>query len=148
MQVCWRADVDLIHEKETALELLSLCPPSSSETLPVPVGVFRRWLAGEDAADDSADVEGIGAEDGISENSSFVVERLGCAVARGRDGGRGDIAADPKAIRPGDVIVIPANHPGDPRQLGDLPPDADLDVGGTAPIGLLVLSLSSACTRS
>ena len=131
VQVCWRADVDLIHEKETALELLSLCPPSSSETLPVPVGVFRRWLAGEDAADDSADVEGIGAEDGISENSSFKGERQ-IIRWRGAETEVGDIAADPKAIRPGDVIVIPANHPGDPRQLGDLPPDADLDVGDRA----------------
>ena len=76
VQVCWRADLDLIDEKETALELLSLCPPSSSEALPVPVGVFRRWLAGEDATDDSTDVEGTGTEDGLSRNGSPTVGEL------------------------------------------------------------------------
>ena len=131
VQVCWRADLDLIDEKETALELLSLCPPSSSEALPVPVGVFRRWLAGEDATDDSTDVEGTGTEDGLSRNGSPTVERL-VVRWRGAETEAEDITADPKAIRPGDVIVIPVNHPGHPRQLGDLPPDADLDVGDRA----------------
>ena len=131
VQVCWRADLDLIDEKETALELLSLCPPSSSETLPVPVSVFRRWLAGEDAADDSTDVEGTGTEDGLNMNGSPTVERL---VVRWRGGETelGNITADPRAIRPGDIIVIPVTHPGPARQLGDLPPDADLDVGDRA----------------
>ena len=131
VQVCWRADLDLIDEKETALELLSLCPPSSSETLPVPVSVFRRWLAGEDAIDDSTDVEGIGTEDGLSRNGSPTVESL---VVRwqGAETELGNITADPRAIRPGDIIVIPATHPGPARQLGDLPPDADLDVGDRA----------------
>ena len=131
VQVCWRADLELIDEKETALELLSLCPPSSSEALPVPVSVFRRWLAGEDAADDSADVEGIGTEDSLRENGSPTVEHL-VVWWRGTETEVGDITADPKAIRPGDVIVIPATHPGLARQLGDLPPDADLDVGDRA----------------
>ena len=131
VQVCWRADLDLIDEKETALELLSLCPPSSSETLPVPVSVFRRWLAGEDAADDSADVEGTGTEDDLSRNGLPTVERL-VVRWRGVETEAGDITADSKAIQPGDIIVIPATHPGPARQLGDLPPDADLDVGDRA----------------
>ena len=130
VQVCWRTDVDLTREKET-LELLSLCPPSSSETLPVPVGVFMRWLAGEDAADDSADVEGIGAEDSPRGNGSSTQERL-VVRWRGAETEAEDITEDPKAIRPGDVIVIPANHLGLARQLGDLPPGPDLDVGDRA----------------
>lgn len=130
VQVCWRADVDLTREKET-LELLSLCPPSSSETLPVPIGVFKRWLAGEDAADDSADVEGIGTEDSLRRNGSSTKERL-VVRWRGAETEAGDITADPRAIRPGDVIVIPANYLGSARQLGDLPPDADWDVGDRA----------------
>ena len=129
VQVCWRADLDLIGEKETALELLSLCPPSSNETLPVPIGVFRRWLARGTVEDDSADVEGIeriGTEDDSDGKSAPVVRW------RGADTGRDDITDDPKAIRPGDVIVIPASHPGQARQLGDVPPDAALDVGDEA----------------
>ena len=131
IQVCWRADLDLTDEKETALELLSLCPPSSSETLPVPVSVFRSWLAGEDAADDSADVEGTGTEDSLRGNGSPTVERL-VVRWRGTETEAEDITADPRAIRPGDIIVIPVTHPGLARQLGDLPPDADLDVGDRA----------------
>ena len=131
VQVCWRADLDLTKKKETALELLALCPPSSSETLPVPVGVFKRWLAGEDTADDSADVEGIGTEDSLRGNGSSTKERL-VVRWRGAKTEIGDITENPKAIRPGDVIVIPANHPGPARQLGDLPPDAALDVGDRA----------------
>ena len=131
VQVCWRADLDLIEKKQTAIELLRLCPPSSSETLPVPVGVFKRWLAGEDAADDSADIEGIGTEDGLSRNGSPTVERL---VVRwnGAETETGNITADPGEVRPGDVIVIPVNHPGPMHQLGDIPPDANLDVGDRA----------------
>lgn len=129
--VCWRADLDLIGEKETSLELLSLCPPSSSETLPVPVGVFRHWLAGEEAADDSADVEGTCTEDDLNWNSSPTVERL-VVRWRGAETKAEDITTDPKAIRPGDIIVIPATHPGPARQLGDLPPGADMDVGDRA----------------
>ncbi len=132
VQVCWRADLDLIREKETALELLALCPPSSSETLPVPIGVFRRWLAGEDAADDSADVEGIKAEDGISGNGSSNVEERQIIRWWGAETEAEPITADPKAIRPGDVIVIPTKHQGATDQLGDLPLDADLDVGDRA----------------
>ena len=97
----------------------------------MPVGVFRRWLAGEDAIDDSTDVEGIGTEDGLSRNGSPTVE---CLVMRwqGAETELGNITADPRAIRPGDIIVIPATHPGPARQLGDLPPDAALDVGDRA----------------
>lgn len=134
VQVCWRADLDLKSKKSQkhAIESLCLCPPSSSETLPAPVGVFKRWLAGEDTADDSADVEGTSAEDGIGEIRSSTVERR---VIRWRGAAETEdehITAKPGEIRPGDVIVIPADHPGPERQLGDLPPDADLDVGDYA----------------
>ena len=131
VRICWRADLNLIGEKETALELLSLCPPSSSESLPVPIGVFRRWLAGEDAADDSADVEGIGTEDSLHGNGSSTKERL-VVRWRGAETEAEDIIDNPKAIRPGDIIVIPATHPGPARQLGDLPSGADMDVGDRA----------------
>lgn len=59
VQVCWRADLDLSSEEgqDRAIETVSLCPPSSGETLPVPIGLFRRWLIGaEDLEDRSADV--------------------------------------------------------------------------------------------
>ncbi len=127
VQVCWRADLDLMGEaREHAIESLSLCPPSSNEMLPVPISVFRRWLAGETFDDLSGDVEGSG-NDTLEEVASL----NGCEVVRwkGAETESGDITADSMEIRPGDVIVIPANHPFPVHLLGDLPPDADRDVG-------------------
>ena len=131
IQVCWRTDLDLTHDKHTAIELLSLCPPSSSETLPVPMGVFKHWLAGEDIADDSGDLEGTGLEYKLKDSVSPSTERL-VVRWRGAETEIGDITADPAQIRPGDIIVVPVNHPGPMNQIGDIPRGADLDVGDQA----------------
>jgi len=56
VQVVFRRDLGVNTEKWA--DIVSLCPPSSSETAPVPVGLFRKWLTGEDFDDQSADVEG------------------------------------------------------------------------------------------
>ena len=139
VQVCWRADLDLTSPdaQDLAIESLTLCPPGSSETLPVPIGVFKRWLALEDATDNSGDVEGIQPVDGREEGSNLANHR----VVRWRGGrtNRKDITSDPANIRPGDVIVIPipTGPPGRWDQLGDLPPEATeppaaLDVGDPA----------------
>ena len=126
VQVCWRADLDLIHDREGALETLSLCPPSSGETLPVPIGVFRRWLAGEAVEDDSADVEGIVTEEASNRSGAPVVQW------RGAETDEDNITDDPRKIRPGDVIVVPTSHPYETRRLGDVPSDAVLDIGDEA----------------
>ena len=140
VQVCWRADIDLATSegKESALEALSLCPPSSGESLPVPIGVFKRWLSGEKADDDSSDVEGMERDIGqVGEGSrgakQNVVRWRGTRETRLRD----DITADPNHIRPGDVIVVPTNHPGGHERLGDFPPKSvesvdTLDIGDQA----------------
>ena len=133
VQVCWRADVDLTNStaQEASLESLSLCPPSSNETLSVSISAFKRWLAGEDAEDNSADVEGsrvaAGSDgEGVS-TADYQVIRW-----RGAETKHEDITSVPAQIRPGDVIVIPTQHPRPWQQLGDLPPDAELDVGDRA----------------
>lgn len=135
VQVCWRADIDLRNEEaqQYAFESLTLCPPSSSETLPVPIGVFRRWLAGqEDLEDHGADVEGkdTGAEH--QEDSHLATHRV--VRWRGAKTNGEDVTSNPASIQPGDVVVIPAMHPGPWEQLGDLPSEAvelpaALDVG-------------------
>ncbi len=140
VQVCWRADIDLATPagKVNALEVLRLCPPSSGESLPVPIGVFRRWLSGEQADDDSSDVEG--TEKYIDQDDEGLPnEELSIVRWRGsRDTEVDyDITADPRQIRPGDVIVIPTSHPGRPEQLGDFPvnsiePVDKLDIGDLA----------------
>ena len=133
VQVCWRADMDLADEeaREHAVESLVLCPPSSSETLPVPISVFRRWLAGETFEDDSGDMEGSGTTTDTNEESASY---RGREIIRWRGAGTelGDITSDPRNIRPGDVIAIPTNHPLPRQLLGDLPQEADPDVGDRA----------------
>ena len=133
VQVCWRADLDLTNEetREHALESLSLCPPSSSETLPVPIYVFKRWLAGKDMEDGSADVESIQTATDIDEIDASIAAHS-IIRWRGAETNLKDVTTKPADIRPGDVIVIPANHPGSQNPLGDLPPDSDLDIGDRA----------------
>ena len=146
VQVCWRADMDLASEEagRYALESLTLCPPSSTETLPVPIGLFRRWLAGEEAEDASGDVEGA-PSDNSPEGMRYAPEkgegshRAGWRVVRwhGARTDPKDITSNPADIRPGDMVVIPTAHPGSPLQLGDLPAagsdcPAALDVGNAA----------------
>ena len=144
VQVCWRADLDLSSDEtqEDALRVLSICPPSSVETLPVPVGVFRSWLSGPDAEDDSADVEGSQTQE-ISDAPDLEggsVDAMRRVVRwRGRETSLDAITAVPSAIRPGDVVVVPGGHPGVARELGDFLVDvvkddkaASLDVGDQA----------------
>ena len=139
VQVCWRADIDLTNKdaQDAAIESLTLCPPSSSETLPAPVALFKRWLAGKGANDFSADadVEGVQISDEDWEDSNLSARRI--IRWRGTKTDGKDLTSDPANVRPGDVIVIPSTHPGPRDRLGDLPPEASdspatLDVGDAA----------------
>ena len=137
VQVCWRADLDLSNEEgeDAALASLALCPPSSGETLPVPIGAFKSWLArGGDAEDRSADVLHAREEGKGEKATGAKVEHdtgldAGHRVIRwrGRQTDDKDITSTPNDIRPGDVIVIPTNHPGPWNHLGDLLLDEHAD---------------------
>ncbi len=125
VQVCWRVALDL--------DTLSLCPPAASETLPVPIGVFRRWLAGTLSEDVSSDVEGVDADtpDIEQEEASERVLRW-----RGAKTNAGDFISHPGDIRPGDIVVIPTSVSAS-MALGDFPAAGDdggpnLDVGDRA----------------
>ena len=129
VHVCWRADLDLSSNdnQEDAIESLTLCPPSSSETLPVPIGVFRRWLAGTGAEEDfSADVPH--AENGDEMDAASGTGRATADAGatrrivrwRGARTSREEVTATPGDLRPGDVIVVPTAHPGPWWQLGDV----------------------------
>lgn len=127
VQVCWRADVDLRDEEvhSEILDALRLMPPNSLETLPVPIGMLKRWLRDEEARDDSSDVEGTGDADGEAEwGSRHDKHRVICW------GGGGDpkVTSDPKDISPGDVVVIPCEPLRSSERLGDIP-----DFSGDSP---------------
>lgn len=131
VHVCWRAGVDL-EDEALAKEILKRCPPSSPEALPVPIGVFRRWLAGEDAEDASSDVEGAEAAD---DSVPVSHERPDRKVLRWQ-GDDSRVTSRPRDIFPGDVVVIPIGQSVDGKTLGDLPPvegpAAELDIGDWA----------------
>ena len=138
VQVCWRADLDLSNEEgeDAALVSLSLCPPSSGEALPVPIGAFKRWLVGGGETEDrSADVPHADEEGKAGGKAAVArVERDAGAAAdhrvirwRGRQTDGKDVTSTPDDIRPGDVIVIPTSHPGPWNQLGDLVLDENAD---------------------
>ena len=135
VQICWRADLtDTTTDrgKHEVLESLSLCPPSSTETISVPIGIFRRWLSGQSVEDHSADLEGV--------EPDTITDRKGASTVirwRGSRTVHEDIVSDPSRIRPGDIVVIPVVHARDFCTLGDFPLEDTrsfpvLDVGDQA----------------
>lgn len=132
VNVCWRADIDLSDEEgiESTLESLNLCPPSSPEMLPVPIGAFRRWMAGEECEDHSGDVEGINSEDDRDEASNSEVQRR---VLRWQGVGETDqkaVTANPSQVLPGETIVVPTNPSSIHERIGSF--RLCLDVGDMA----------------
>ncbi|HMR32942.1 MAG TPA: type I-U CRISPR-associated helicase/endonuclease Cas3 [Geminicoccaceae bacterium] len=106
----WRRDVD-IESPAAASEILRILPPASPESCQVPVWAFRAWMKGEPPAHaDPADIEGA-VEAGAQtrrENAPSAPHR----VLRwdGTEDGASLVSVD--RIKPGDVVVLPANLGG------------------------------------
>ena len=95
-------------------DIVSLCPPSSSEAVRVPIGVFKRWLAGEDIDDPTSDVEG---EASIAEKEEEPITR---SALRWRGAQDSRLISQPDEIIPNDVYVISCSAEG-AESLGDFP---------------------------
>ena len=132
VQVCWRSDLQLDLAQPDALEAdwieaVAACPPSSGELMPVPFAAFRRWLAGESNDADRGDVEGA-----TPEPEPEPTERRQDRVAlRWRGLEDSTLVTDHTAIRPGDVIVVPAVLKGW-ESFGHVPNGAPADLGDRA----------------
>ncbi len=128
VQVCWRADLIESSGGESPMadwvEAVASCPPASGELMPVPLAAFRHWLLGEDAGADSGDVHGVEPD----EQPEGKGQRR---VLRWQGPEDATIIRDPRDIRPGDVIVIPARSQGW-DSLGHRPPETDIDLGDRA----------------
>ncbi len=120
VRVLWRADLpetvpsEPIRENEESwLETLSLLPPTSPEMLSVPLYRLRHWLTEDHAekADDS-DVEGLPEEWALEKGKMPRHHaRSAFCLWRGRDRfgeRRSLVTCDVRAIRPGDIVVLPA----------------------------------------
>lgn len=105
VQVCWRAD--LTGDEAQWLDAVSFCPPSSPECLAVPYAQMRRWLAGQ-RGEAGADVEG---EPSTTDNQE-PAQRGERRVIRWRGRGNSDMLHGAGALRPGDMLVIPASSAG------------------------------------
>jgi CRISPR-associated helicase Cas3, subtype Dpsyc len=133
LSVVFRADLG--DDPQRWGEIVALCPPSSTEALPVRIGEMRRWLRGQDAVDPaSSDLEGQTAETELRDTTDS--ER--CALAWHREEKERRVVSGDEAggLYPGMVLVVPVSTDDQrdaARLLGDLPvesfrkaePDAD-----------------------
>ncbi len=117
VQVCWRGDLPEDANETEWADILSLCPPSTAECLPVPLHVFRAWLGSQGKFEDSSsDVPEIQRP---PEKKKTEEERgIAALVWRGPDDRFfAHHAAD---LRPGDTILLRAQS-GGWQALGHLP---------------------------
>ena len=117
VQVCWRGDLPDAVSEDDWTDILSLCPPSTTECLPVPLHVFRDWLGSRGKFEDSSgDVVEIQQPPDKKKNEE---ERgTNAFVWRGPDDRFfAHRAAD---LRPGDTIVLRVQG-GGWQALGHLP---------------------------
>jgi CRISPR-associated endonuclease/helicase Cas3 len=118
VQVVFR--FDLGADSESWVDIVTLCPPSSSEAVAVPISVFKNWLAGERIDDQSSDVEGETFEAEPERNAS---DRK-AVCWRGPEKSR--LVSRPDEVQPNQVFVIPCSAP-DVRSLADFISDVPRD---------------------
>jgi CRISPR-associated endonuclease/helicase Cas3 len=130
VQVCWRGDLPKAENEDDWADILSVCPPTVAECLPVPLHVFRDWFgsAGQ-FTDESADV--VENESSADAKDRETHRCISVFVWRGPDDcfflTRG---AD---IRPGDTIILRVQA-GGWQMLGHIinsPEDPELINGKT-----------------
>ncbi len=128
VEVCWRADMLPDDAGSHWLELLSLCPPASSECMTAPLAAVRAWLRAEDQpAEGNADVpasQPFRDEDG----SALPHERRG-VIWRGRDQSR--VLETSSELMPGDTLVLPLVTLRD-QTLGHVPLTQATDLSSPA----------------
>lgn len=101
----WRADLQADDASAWA-DTVALCPPVPGEILPLRLSSARRWLSGESQDADTADLEGQSAEDEGDPGPAWR------AALTWRGPEASIVAASREEIRPGDVIVVPADYGG------------------------------------
>lgn len=111
VELVWRSDVDVHASGEElqsqAQDSITRRPPTSAESIELPLWTVRRWLAG-------LELEAADVSDASSAGSSPPLEDV---TARGRSvariGGEGsvDVAAG-RALRSGDTLLLPADVGG------------------------------------
>jgi CRISPR-associated endonuclease/helicase Cas3 len=109
VRIVWRADLD-IDKPETWAETVSLCPPVTAESLPLPLWLARKWLANGLDTDEGGDMD---SAPSVREKSTRD-GRTGRFRAALRWSGpdNSQLALTPEDIRPGDTLVVPTSCGG------------------------------------
>lgn len=117
IQVVWRANISTAHEQESLIHsnddkklvntLLTLIPPTSLETLALPLFSVKAWLTAQAASRELGDLEGVSADDEEAQPSRRALSRN--VWRRAGDAWEFTPAAN---LRPGDTIVVPSAYGG------------------------------------
>lgn len=136
--VCWRADLPATDAEEMWTQIVGLCPPSSPECMPVPIGIVRAWLSKRPALD-TLDEERSDSLEGQTpeEDEAGTSQRIALAW---RGPSKSTLIRDPREdVRPGDTLILPVaaggwsifghipDAPPDPAEIGEQTPD-DIDL--------------------
>lgn len=111
--VCWRADLPDDDADDTAwLHAVSLCPPSTPESLSVPLYLLREWLFQDSKVEDrTGDLLGDLNSGEVDVGSRTKREpRMSALIWRGLADSR--FAREPEDLRQGDTIVLPVRAGG------------------------------------
>lgn len=109
VNVCWRADLPEIADESAWTQAVSLCPPSSPECMPVPIGVVRAWLASRATGDDGRG-ETLDAKVPEDDDEEGEVPVRHALAWRGPS--KSMLVRTPGEIRPGDTLVLPVTIGG------------------------------------
>jgi CRISPR-associated endonuclease/helicase Cas3 len=110
VQVVWRADLDDLEDDQKWAKIVSLCPPTVQECLPVQLNVLRKWWrSGESAAREATDVEGTAVEE---EDRQPPEQQRSVRGLRWRGLESSSVVRDPEELAPGDTLVLPVSAEG------------------------------------
>ena len=100
--VAWRSALDESGPEGWA-EIVEAAPPSGLELMPIPLHTLKRWLAGEESV--ASDLESTAVPDDVPKHK----ERIQQVICW--DGEVAELVS-PAALRPTDVVVLPASVGG------------------------------------
>jgi CRISPR-associated endonuclease/helicase Cas3 len=153
VQVCWRGDLPEVADEADWADILSLCPPTGAECLPVPLHVFRDWLG---TSGEFADLSSDFAEFEKPPDASPKEQQPRVVALVWRGPNDRFFAKRPGDLRPGDTIVLRAQS-GGWEALGHLPgapvdpqtaPDKPLTADEIRHVDLAERALGSARRRA
>ena len=121
--VVWRGDLSEDAILQTAIQDISLCPPSQVEALPVPLHVFKNWFfqanAKTAALADVGDLLDVAASSETPVGRDETFQAIGPALLW-KGASESKFIAQPGDLYPGATIVLPVTL-GGWSQLGHIP---------------------------